>query len=134
MAERTLLQQARKDRGLKQHEVAEAIGCSINSIGLWEGGGGISDHNRNKLCKFYGKSRAALGLGTFPHQKTNCNAAKYFRKYILRSSSSVRTCETGTGPRGLVKFLAESPSGILAPQQLLSQCTAAIAAGWQLFR
>ena len=63
MAERTLLQQARKDRGLKQHEVAEAIGCSIDSIGLWEGGGGISTGTRAFLAR--GSERGShSGSGT----------------------------------------------------------------------
>ena len=61
--ERTLLKQAREDRNLKQREVAEAIECSIDALGMWERGAEPSDYYRAKLCKFYGKSRAELGLG-----------------------------------------------------------------------
>ena len=66
MAERTLLKQAREDRNLKQREVADAIGCSEDSVSNWERGGNITTYYRNKLCEFFGKSSEELGLGPDP--------------------------------------------------------------------
>ena len=54
MAERTLLKQAREDRNLRQPEVAEAVGCSIDALSRWERGAIPGEYYCNQICDFMG--------------------------------------------------------------------------------
>lgn len=48
------LQDLRKERGLTQKTVADAIGVSQSSYGRWEAGEWISPESIEKLAQFYG--------------------------------------------------------------------------------
>ena len=134
MAERTLLKQAREERNLRQREVAEAIKCSVEALSLWERGGGVTDHYRNKLCTFYEKSRAELGLGEdVPISEGEILVLKkklesLDRRQLVELLSSL-SIFAGVD----LGALAES-SIVTAPDKFLEQCNAAIAGCWHLMR
>ena len=130
MAERTLLKQAREDRNLRQPEVAEAVGCSIDALSCWERGAIPGEYYCNQICGFYGMSRAELGIGEDPHitEGEIAMLQKILGKINLDRRQALELVKQVPALAVLVELVAESPSGILAPPQFLSQCTAAIAA------
>jgi len=135
MEERTQLKQARKDRKLKQRQVAEAIKCSEDSISLWERG--LADpqqHWVNELCTFYDKRPAELDLGPLP-QITEGQIAmlqKILGNVHLDRRQALELVTQVPALAALVEVLAVPSSGIVAPEQFLSQCTAAIKVCWKL--
>jgi transcriptional regulator with XRE-family HTH domain len=59
----SLLRAARERRSLTQQELAECIGTTFVNISRWENGTTFpSPYYRQKLCEFFGKSLAQLGL------------------------------------------------------------------------
>ena len=79
-------------------------------------------------------SRAELGIGEDPHitEGEIAMLQKILGKINLDRRQALELVKQVPALAVLVELVAESPSGILAPPQFLSQCTAAIAACWQL--
>ena len=134
MAERTLLKQAREDRNLKQREVADAIGCSVDALGMWERGAEPSDYYKAKLCKFFDKSRSVLGLGEdLPVSEGELTMLK--KKLESLDRRQLIELLSGLSIFAGVDLEALSKSSIVtAPEKFLEQCNAAIAGCWHLMK
>ncbi len=131
MAERTLLKQAREDRGLKQPEIAEAIECSIDALSRWERGAIPSDYYCNKLCEFYGKRRSELGFGD-DHPISEGELVMLKKKL---DSLDRRDLIELLGSLSI--FAGVDLSMLLnatAHEEFLDQCNAAINACWHLLK
>lgn len=57
------LRQARKEAGLTQEQVADAVPTTYVSISSWENGANISEDKLERLARIYKKSKAYLRYG-----------------------------------------------------------------------
>jgi len=75
------LAEARQERGLSQEQVASAIEVDVSTISRWECGETLPrGANRHKLCTFFGKTAAQLGLAR--EERTICLPQNTFFKAL----------------------------------------------------
>lgn len=67
------LQEARMRANLSQAYVAEQIGCSRRSVGLWEAGGNITCDSLAQMCVMYGCNAHDILFGA-PHDEPTQDA------------------------------------------------------------
>lgn len=131
--ERFKLREARGSRSLK--EIADAIGCSVDSLENWERGATNPQwHWRNKLCSFYGKEPFDLDFSVNPQTREGEIAMLQQKLEGLNLDRREILEFIGTLSVFAGFDLSALSGNFVAPEEFLSQCHAAIKACWHLLR
>jgi DNA-binding XRE family transcriptional regulator len=143
LTKRTKLIATREEHGLEQQDVANGIGCSRETVSLWElGKSDPQDHWIDKLCTFFEKEDPAdLDLARRANtEKRVSEIAKMQRKLGHLNLDRREALEligslsvfAGIDLTQLLKLL-ETPN-IIVPEEFLDACHAAINACWHLLK
>lgn len=131
--ERTKLKRAREDRKLKQWQVADAIGCSRDSIGLWERGqSDPQDYWIRELCTFFDKESKELDLYLAEQIPTLEDIIKMLEHLPRREVVAMLQKLPAFAAIDLSVLLLDLPS--ITPEEFLSQCAASLKACWHLLQ